>query len=110
MMVAPSVSLCMDYSSCTHLGSDSECGPVRFGGYEQTDPYWVPDSDPYGVSYNASGTSSATGCAGNAVWQVAAPAPGDDPQCGEPHPVKRCEKVAGRCVLNAGTTTDVAER
>jgi hypothetical protein len=120
MTVSTGVSLCLDYTSCAYLGSDTECVGVAggsYGGYstsdESFDPYWTPSYDPYASSYGSYGSSSASlpfGCGGNAVWHAAPPVATDDPKCGETHAVTRCQKVGSTCALVSGNTIDVAER
>jgi hypothetical protein len=112
MTVSGGLSLCLDYTACAHLGSDTECTGVPYGGYggyDSYDPYWTPAYEPNGPTYSSYG-SEPFGCGGNAAWQTAAPAAADDPKCGEAHAVTRCQKVAGRCALVKGTTMDVADR
>jgi hypothetical protein len=120
MTVSSGVSLCIDYSACAYLGSDSECAGVPFGSYggyggyggiyESFDPYWTPSYDPYSSPYSGYISSEPFGCGGNAVWLTAPPSPIDDPRCGEAHPVTRCAKVGRGCTLVSGTTMDVADR
>ena len=112
MTVASGLSLCLDYTACAYLGSDSECAGVpygSYGSYDSFDPYWTPSADPY-TSYSTYGSSKPFGCGGNAVWKTEAPAPLDDPRCGGAHPVTRCQKVGNRCALVSGSTMDVADR
>ena len=112
MTVSGGLSLCLEYTACAYLGSDTECAGVPYGSYgpyESYDPYWTPTYDPYDTSYSSYG-SEPFGCGGNAVWHTGAPAPLDDPRCGEAHPVTRCQKVGNRCSLVSGTTMDVADR
>ncbi len=112
MTVASGLSLCLDYTACAYLGSDSECAGVpygSYGSYDSFDPYWIPSADPY-TSYSTYGSSKPFGCGGNAVWKTEAPAPLDDPRCGGAHPVTRCQKVGNRCALVSGSTMDVADR
>ncbi len=112
MTVASGLSLCIDYTACAYLGSDTECAGVpygSYGSYDDFDPYWTPTVDPY-TSYSTYGSSEPFGCGGNAAWKTEAPAPMDDPRCGGAHPVTRCQKVGNRCALVSGTTMDVADR
>jgi hypothetical protein len=90
MVVGTNESLCLDYSGCAYLGSDTSCTPPEpsYGGYGSYDP--------------------SAGCVGNALWQVA-PASGS-PQCGQPHAVTRCVRSNDRCVLVPQTTYDTADR
>jgi hypothetical protein len=113
MTVSAGVSLCLDYSACAYLGSDTECAGVSFGsygGYATHNPYWTPSFDPYGSPYSGYLAGEPFGCGGNAVWHTAPPSPGGDPQCGEAHLVARCQRVGNRCSLVSGTTMDVADR
>jgi len=109
MTVTSSLSLCLDYTACAYLGSDTECAGVPFGSYGNYDAYWTPAVGPY-TSYSAYGSPEPFGCGGNAAWKRQAPAPLDDPRCGGAHPVTRCQKVGNRCALVTGTTMDVADR
>jgi len=107
--VSAGVSLCIDYTNCAYLGSDSECSGVPYGSYGSYDPYWTPSYDPYMSGYNGYVSSEPFGCGGNAVWSTAPSSSADDPRCGEPHPVVRCQKVGRSCTLVSGTTIDIAE-
>lgn len=116
MVVSAGVSLCLDYTACAHLGSDTECAGVPYGSYSSYayadfDPYWTPTYDPYGPSYNSYGYGSSEpfGCGGNAVWNTAPASAASDPRCGQSHPVTRCQKVGNVCALVSGTTMDVAD-
>ena len=111
MTVSTGVSLCIDYSACAYLGSDTECAgvPYSYGGYGTADPYWTPSYDPYANPYSGY-IAGPFGCGGNAVWHAAPPPALDNPKCGKTHPVSRCQKVGNRCSLVSGTTMDVADR
>lgn len=113
MTVSAGISLCIDYTACAYLGSDTECAGVpygSYGSYQSFDPYWTPTFDPYASPYSGYLSTEPFGCGGNAAWHTAPPSPVDDPRCGEAHPVVRCQKTAGRCALVSGTTMDVADR
>ena len=117
MTVSAGVSLCLDYSACAYLSSDSDCAGVPYGsygvGYADFDPYWTPSFDPYASSYSSYGgygSSEPFGCGGNAVWNTAPASAANDPRCGQPHAVTRCQKVGSACALVSGTTMDVADR
>ena len=120
MTVSAGTSLCLDYSACAYLSSDTECAGVPYGSYGSYesagfDPYWTPIYDPYDTGYSSYGggygfaSSEPFGCGGNAVWHTAPPVATDDPKCGEAHPVTRCQRVGNTCSLVAGTTMDVAD-
>ena len=92
MNVGGAAPLCLDYDHCGFLGDDTECtSGDSYGGYTTS-------------AYSSYG---AADCVGNAKWQVITPS--TDPRCGKAHPVVRCERRGGRCVLGANTTFDVAD-
>lgn len=92
MVVAPNETLCLDYTGCAFLGSDTQCSPVDGDGYGYT-------------SYSYYGSS---GCVGNATWQVS-PAVGD-PKCGAAHTVGRCRPVGQGCEIVVGAVIDIADK
>lgn len=110
MHVGAGETLCLDYKSCAHLGSDTACG--RLGGgygpystpYDPYDPYG--SSDPY-TPYDPYGPPGAS-CAGNATWSVV-PASGSTVQCAASYDVQRCQLVAGRCTLVGASVSEIAE-
>jgi hypothetical protein len=110
MTVSAGVALCVDYASCAHLGSDTECGGITYGGYgEYSSSDETIDVPPPSVPYGYS--SAPVGCAGNATWKVAKAAPnGELPFCGSVHNVTRCQKSGSRCALVPATAMDLAER
>lgn len=115
MTVAAGVSLCVDYSACAYLESDTECGTFPYGGsyesYPSFDPYAGPIPPPPGVDLSGGYLApDPYGCGGNAVWHTQPPAPSSDPRCGQPHTVNRCTRVGGTCALVSSTTIDIAER
>jgi hypothetical protein len=109
MAVGAGTSLCLDYTSCAYLQSDSTCDQsgsgtaYGYGAYQQ-DPYWTV-SPAYGAELSS--YSQGASCAGNGVW-LAVP-PSGDPECGQSHAVNRCRPTAGGCTLVPGNTLDIAE-
>jgi hypothetical protein len=82
--------VCLAYTQCAYLDSDSACDAVPTNSYEG--------------SY---GSYLEVACVGNAKW-VTTPASGD-PSCGKAHPVSRCRQTANGCALVAGSTVDIGE-
>jgi len=103
MSVGPNDTLCLDYSRCAFLGSDSSCAAVA-GLSSSYDPYF----QPYGLGLTTYGQSyDGVACVGDAKWQTV-PASGD-PSCGAEWRVTRCRATSAGCALVDGTTSDVAE-
>ncbi|WP_394845291.1 hypothetical protein LZC95_50715 [Pendulispora brunnea] len=73
-------SVCVDYSHCSYLGSDTQCAQL-----EKDDP---------------------TSCVGNAQWHEEALY--GDPACGRAHDVLRCQPTPNGCTLVAMTAYDLA--
>lgn len=106
MNVSADVAVCLDYTRCAYLGSDTTCrgGTTGYASYGLT-PYDDVGGLGYGYGY---GSGYVEGCTGDATWQVIAPS--GDPQCGEVHTVTRCAPAGNTCVLVTGSAIDVAER
>lgn len=124
-------SLCLPYSECAFLDSDTQCvgtgtyyinqsrigmTQVHYTSYppnadpddvtEYTDGFFVVDEEALGESIGVSDASdlSEDGCQGNASWTTI-PATGDI-ACGNLHEVLRCRRYEYSCVLVQGTTLD----
>jgi hypothetical protein len=100
MVVASNEALCLRYTKCAYLGSDTECAAIQGDGYGYSSVAAYPGSgeqEAYGAS----------GCVGDAKWTVLVA--GSDPGCGQAHPVWRCRPVAGGCALVSGATADIAD-
>ena len=96
MNVAPDLAVCIDYTSCAYLGSDTICKGVAHGSY---------------VSYNTySSYAAVDSCAGNATWQSSPANKSSAPSCGVEHAVTRCQNVGNRCSLVNGFAQDLADR
>jgi hypothetical protein len=121
MNVGDGNAVCLEYTSCAYLGSDTQC--VGVGNYSyytrsgvesrpyesdpfNANPYDITPYDdpsfvegPYQPAY-----ASDLGCKGNAHW-ITTPGVGD-PACSRPHEVVRCRRINDNCALLDGTTTD----
>ncbi len=110
MTVSAGAALCLDYAACAYLGSDTECSRVSYGGYGSYHAYGHSSSSASYPTATGYGSNEPLGCGGNATWQVASPSAVNDPKCGEPHRVVRCQNVGNQCGLVSGTTIDIADR
>ena len=122
MNVGDGAAVCLGYTSCAYLGSDTQC--VGVGNYSyytrsgiesrpyESDPY---NANPYDITPYDDPTfvegpyappyASDLGCKGNAHWVTIAAS--GDPACASTHAVLRCRRVGNYCKLLAGKTTDL---
>lgn len=128
MAIDTTDSVCLPYTQCSYLGSDSQCygtgtfieydrageetgvepyssTPPDANPYDQTpyvDPYFEPSpSSPYPNT-----TIEGVGCQGDAQFVKFAAI--GDVACGGTQPVTRCRQIFGvACVLVQGTTVEI---
>jgi hypothetical protein len=118
MVVGADTSICIDYTHCAYLESDTSCDQVSGGGYGYDgygygygtittyalDAYSTASPESEGeIGYSYQGA----GCIGNAAWATIEPS--GNPQCGVGHPVNRCRPTAQGCAIVTSTTTDIAD-